>query len=122
VSSLFVYFDNNKFAFPNWNNFSSILTHEEIKNILQRYLQIYSIDDSPEIWLKKIKEIGEQIGFASDIKTYKKNKEKYRGHIGEVAQAIRYAITGKTQTPDLFQIMRLLGEEECRKRMTVPKS
>lgn len=119
VKEAFSFFVKEKFIKPNWSNFTSILSPDEIKNIINQYNGIFSFDDSAEKWMEKIKQIAANFGFAPDTKTFKKNMDSYRGHIGEIAQVIRFAITGRTQTPDLYQIMQVLGEQECKKRLTL---
>jgi glutamyl-tRNA synthetase len=113
----FFYFIPGETVKPDWSIFSSVLNTEEIKEVIDNFKEVYKIIDSSEEWMKKIAEISSKFNLAPDIKTYKKNKDNYKGHIGEVAQVIRYAITGKTKTPDLYQIMQILGEEEVKKRL-----
>ncbi|OQB44533.1 MAG: Glutamate--tRNA ligase [Parcubacteria group bacterium ADurb.Bin159] len=117
VKDTFAFFIKEKFVPQDWANFKSVLQSEEIKEIIGQYKKIFDFNDSREKWLEKIKQIAANFNFAPDIKTYKNNKDKYRGHIGEIAQVIRFAITGRTKTPDLYQIMQILGEEECKKRL-----
>jgi len=118
VKSQFTYVHNGSFTSPDWSEFHSVLSPAEIREVLDQFCRCYSATDSSEQWMKRIRVIAMSIGLAPDIKTFKKDKDKYRGHVGEVSQVVRYAITGKMQTPDLHQIMQFLGEDECKKRLT----
>jgi len=117
VASLFSYVHSGSFAQPDWNGFQSVLDSNEVGEVLNRFRVIYSAVDTAEEWMGKIRDIAVGIGLAPDTKTFKKDREKYRGHVGEVSQAIRYALTGRVQTPDLYQLMLSLGEDECKKRL-----
>ncbi|MDP3015423.1 MAG: glutamate--tRNA ligase [bacterium] len=119
VKEAFSFFIKEKFIRPDWSNFTSILSPDEIKNIINQYNEVFSFDDLTEKWMEKIKQISAIFGFAPDTKTFKKNRDSYRGHVGEIAQIIRFAITGRIQTPDLYQIMQVLGEPECKKRLAL---
>ena len=70
-----------------------------------------------QVWFGKIKSLGADFGFADDMKAYKANPEQYVGHYGDVASILRVAITGKANTPDLFQICSLLGYDEVIARL-----
>jgi glutamyl-tRNA synthetase len=87
------------------------------KDILQRYLEIFNINDDVDTWFSKVKDIAEEFGYAVDRKEYENNTEKYKGNVGDVAMIIRIAVTKKTKTPDLYQIIHVLGEERVRERI-----
>ena len=58
-----------------------------------------------------------KFGLAADIKAYKADKEAFKGHVGELTQVIRYAITGRTQSPDIYEILQVLGKEVVENRL-----
>ena len=60
--------------------------------------------------------MAEKVGFAKAPKEYKKNPEQYKGHVGDVAGVIRVAATGRLNTPDLYEILQVLGKDEVMKR------
>lgn len=93
------------------------ISAEDGKNILEMYIQNYSLKDDNETWFGKIREISVKLGFAAKPKDYKKNPEDYKGHVGHVSTVIRLAVTGRSQSPDLWEIQRILGEEEIKKRI-----
>ena len=119
VKEVFSFFNKEQFTKPDWSNFTSVLSSSEIKDIISQCSEIISSVDSPEEWMEKIRQIAANFGFAPNTKTFKENRNKYRGHIGEIAQVIRFSITGLTKSPDLYQTMQALGEQECKKRLAL---
>lgn len=117
VVALFSYVHCGSFIPPDWKEFQSVLSPSEITEVLDRFCSLYSTADTAEEWMGKIRNIAAGVGLAPDTKTFKKDREKYRGHVGEVSQIIRYALTGRLQTPDLYQLMLSFGENKCRKRL-----
>lgn len=77
-------------------------------NILKKYVTVYDKNDSKDVWFGKIKSICPELGFASEVKEYKANPDAYKGHVGDVSTVIRVAVTGRKNTPDLYQILNLL--------------
>lgn len=87
------------------------------KDILQDFINTLYFGDSKEEWFEKIKNIAVNRGFSANYKEYESNPGKYNGKVGDVAMVIRVAITGKKQTPDLYEIMQVLGEERVQRRI-----
>lgn len=108
---LFDQFNGGAYVFPN------TLPIEDIKPILCYFCKNYNAENSKEEWLKIITEYCSGIGYAKDIKTYKGNEMKYKGHIGAPMMALRVALTGKTTTPDLYEIMKVMGTKRVNKRL-----
>ena len=77
----------------------------------------YDDNDDQETWFNKIKDVCERFGYAREVKEYKNNPDSYKGHVGDVSTAIRVRITTKSQTPDLYQIMKLLGKDRMLNRI-----
>lgn len=96
----------------------TIQDKEEIKNILTTYLETYNENDDKETWFNKIKEVSGKLGYAKEVKEYKENPDAYKGHVGDVSMVLRIALTTKTMTPDLYEIMRLLGKERIGNRFS----
>ncbi len=88
------------------------------REILSRYLKLINFQDDNDGWFAKVKQICEEQNYALQPKKYKKNPELYRGSIVEVSNTIRVAMTGRQNSPDLWQISQLLGEERSRARLT----
>ena len=85
------------------------ISKEDTLAILNQYKGIYNPADDGETWFNKVREMGEALGFAGKPKDYKKNPDQYKGHVGDVSQVIRLAITGRTNSPDLCSVMQILG-------------
>lgn len=90
-----------------------------ILKILTEYKSLYNDKDEKEIWFDKIKKLGEKFGFATDMKEYKNNPEKYIGNLADLTGLIRVAVTGQENSPDIFEIMKILGNKEIQERLTV---
>ena len=87
------------------------------ENILNEFVDTYYFGDDSTEWFSKIKRIGEKNGFCSDYKEYEKHPKKYKGKVGDVAMILRVATTGRKQTPDLYQVMQVMGESRVRERI-----
>lgn len=85
--------------------------------ILTKYKEIYSANDSKEEWFNKIKELCSACGFTPNVKEYKQNPDAFKGHVGDVSTVIRVAMTSRTNTPDLYYIMQILGVDEVMNRL-----
>ena len=98
----------------NWDNIKDI---NEIKNILNLYIdKYYDENDDKETWFNKIKDLSNELGYAKEVKEYKENPNNYKGHVGDISMVLRVALTTKTMTPDLYEIMKLLGKERIKER------
>lgn len=89
----------------------------DCSEILRAYVKIYDENDGKDEWFEKIKSICPGLGFTPNVKEYKNNPEKYKGHVGDVSGVIRLAATSRANTPDLYMILKLLGKERFKKRV-----
>ena len=87
------------------------------KELLKNFLATYSYGDDSQAWFAKVKEVASHAGFAAEMKDYKSDPEAYKGSVADVAEVLRIAVTGKANTPDLWTIMQILGEEDVRTRI-----
>lgn len=88
------------------------------KELLEYYINnVYDENDDKQTWFNKIKEMCPSFGFASETKDYKKNPENYKGSVAQVCEVIRVAVTNRTNTPDLYEILKLLGKERIKERI-----
>ncbi len=85
--------------------------------ILLNYLEIYNENDTQDEWYLKMQKFAEKNNYASTVKEYKENQTKYEGHIGTICENLRHVITGRLQTPNLYDILKILGKEELKKRI-----
>ena len=67
--------------------------------------------------LAEVKELYGSLGYAKEVKEFKANPDKWPGHVGDVSTVIRVAITGRRNTPDLYEILNVLGEQEVKERL-----
>lgn len=109
-------FDNNDKNYE-WQN---ITNKDEIKNILTLYInKYYDEKDDKDTWFNKMKFLCDELGYASNVKDYKNNLENYKGSIVDISMVIRVALTTKSTTPDLYEIMKLLGNDRIRNRICI---
>lgn len=105
-----------KYFFDEWFTQEDALPEnipaEEAVAILEDYLATYDHTDDNETWFGKIRTITEERGYAVRPKDYKKNPDAYKGHVGDVSTVVRLAITGRRNSPDIWAIQQVLGEEK----------
>lgn len=85
--------------------------------VLELYKDKVDLNDDKDAWFNKIKEICEPVGCTPNVKEFKQNPDAFKGHVGDVSTIIRVALTGRVNTPDLFSITALLGEDEVKARI-----
>lgn len=89
----------------------------DVSTIINKYLEAYDHSDDNETWFNKIRAITDELGYAVKPKDYKKHPEEYKGHVGHVSTVIRVALMGRQQSPDIWEIQQILGEERVRARL-----
>lgn len=89
----------------------------DAKAIAEKYLTEFDLADDKDQWFARIKDMCEPLGFTPNVKEYKKNPDAFNGHVGDVSTVIRIALTSRRNTPDLYSIMQLLGEDEIKARL-----
>lgn len=98
--------------------FDVINNLEEIKKILSLYLEKYFAEtESESEWFDLLKDLSEELGYAREVKDYKENPDAYKGHVGDISMVLRVALTTKSKTPNLYQIITLLGKDRVVKRI-----
>jgi len=107
-------FDKNEEEYP----FQVINDKESIEKILKLYVEkYYDENDDKQTWFDKIKELSGKMGYAKEVKEFKANPGMYAAHVGDVSTVLRVALTKRTNTPDLYEIMQVLGKEEIERRL-----
>ncbi len=86
------------------------------------YLETLDLTVSNEEWFNGVKEFAISHGYAASPKEYKKNPDEFKGHVGDICEALRVMITGRTKSPDLFSIMKVLGKDKIRERVELYKN
>lgn len=89
----------------------------DAEEILRRYLDSYDHSDDNGQWFDKIREIAVDLGYAAKPKDFRKHPEDYKGHVGHVSTVIRIALMGRAQSPDVWAIQQIMGEEMVRARI-----
>ncbi len=90
---------------------------EEIEKILDLYItKYYNPQDDKQTWFDKIKELAGEMGYAKEVKEFKANPNAYKAHVGDVSTVIRVALTKRTNTPDMYEIMQVLGKDIIKSR------
>ena len=91
---------------------------EDIKKILKLYIEkYYDANDDKQTWFNKIKELAGEMGYAKEVKEFKANPGVYKAHVGDVSTVIRIALTKRTNTPDMYEIMKVLGKDRVISRL-----
>ena len=90
---------------------------EEIEKILDLYItKYYNPEDDKQTWFDKIKELAGEMGYAKEVKEFKANPNAYKAHVGDVSTVLRVALTKRTNTPDMYEIMQVLGKDIIKSR------
>ena len=91
---------------------------EDINKILKLYIEkYYDETDDKQTWFDKIKELSGEMGYAKEVKEFKANPGMYKAHVGDVSTVLRVALTRRTNTPDMYEIMQVLGKTSVIKRL-----
>ena len=85
--------------------------------LLSEFAKTYQKELNETDWFASLKVLGEKYHFAPSAKIYKQDKEHYVGHIGDVAEMVRIAMTTSKQSPNLYWILQILGPEEIARRI-----
>lgn len=100
----------------------AISNKEDISKILDLYIEkYYDENDDKQTWFDKIKEVAGEMGYAKEVKEFKANPGMYKAHVGDVSTVLRVALTARTNTPDMYEIMQVLGKDRIAKRFDVAK-
>ena len=94
---------------------NKIDTSKVVKLYAEKY---YNENDDKQTWFDKMKDLAEEVGFAREVKEFKADPEKWPGHVGDISTIVRVALTGRQNTPDLYEIMKVLGKDEVIRRLS----
>jgi len=101
----------------NWPKLLPEVGPAEVKAVINKFLDSYNVADGQEEWFAKIKQIAVDLGYAADLKTFKQVPDQYKGYVADVAKILRVFLTGKTETPNLYEIIRVMGEKRVKDRL-----
>ncbi len=94
----------------------------DAKAILDDFIQIFNVNDTPDGFFDKMKTIAEKHGYAAETKAYKQNPDQYKGAVGDVSMVIRVAVAGRQNAPDLQSVMQIMGRDQVLSRLNACKN
>lgn len=103
------------------DEFPTNVPEGERAQILDDYAATYSEDDDNNAWFEKVKAISEKYGYTSDMKAYKADPAAFKGNVTDVSNLIRIALTGRSNSPDLCTICKLMGADRVKARVLAAK-
>ena len=106
---------------PDNYEWQKVTDKDEIIKVVSTYLEKYDSNDDKDTWFNKMKEVASSLGYAGEMKLYKENPDNYKGSVADFSTILRVTLTSKSNTPDLYEIMRLLGKERMEKRLEMIK-
>lgn len=72
---------------------------------------------SRDAWLEWLRELGLVYGYAPNVKAFKAAPDEFRGHFGDLAGALRVVLAARRNTPDLCEVMQVLGKDRVVARL-----
>ena len=98
------------------------ITPDLAKDVLDAYTAAFDPADDKQQWFDRIKDLCAPLGCTPNVKEYKQNPDAFKGHVGDISTVIRVALTGRRNTPDLYAITAILGEDTVRARLQKAKA
>lgn len=89
----------------------------DIRRALERFAETYDEADDQTVWFDKLKAVAAELGYAPEVKLYKQSPESYKGHVGDIAMFLRVAVTGRLNSPDLYEVIHILGKDKVLERV-----
>ena len=103
-------------------DYQKITDKNLINKILKLYMEkYYNEADDKQAWFDKIKDLAEEVGYAREVKEWKQAPEKWPGHVGDISTVLRVALTSRSNTPDMYEIMQVLGKDRIFKRFEIAR-
>ena len=118
IISLFYKEDNEKEFNENGIQFNPNISKDVIKDVLEDFMKTNDYSLGNDVWFSTVKELGARHKFAESGKIFKQNPEAYVGHVGDVAEIIRLAVTNRKNSPNLHDVLVILGKVEVDRRIT----
>ncbi|MEG1254456.1 glutamate--tRNA ligase [Clostridium sp.] len=112
------FFFNELFTNTNVNEieFPKNMDLAEAKRVIEAYAKAYNFNTDKDTWFEDLKAVAVELGYATDRKAFKKDPESFKGMVSDVAGCVRTSLTHRSNTPDLYTIMQIMGEETVRER------
>jgi glutamyl-tRNA synthetase len=87
--------------------------------VIHDYIESYGETDSRDQWFLEFQAFSASHGFAPSAKIFKKDPDSYKGHVGDLAKVIRVLLTGRNKSPDLWEVMKIMGKERVIRRLSM---
>ena len=97
--------------------FPENFSRETVQKALSLFLERFDIADDANTWFEKVKDITTEMGFTTDMKAYKADPSAFPGTVADISGFLRLAVTGKTNSPDLYTVMQILGYQRTVERI-----
>lgn len=97
--------------------YGKINNNDKIIKILEEYKKVFDMKDDQNIWWDKISKISKNLGYAESVKEFRENEGKFEAHVGDISTVLRVTLTGRDQTPDLYEIIQVLGNSSVISRI-----
>ena len=97
--------------------FDEKFSKETVVTALEKFLAVYDFADDSAVWFEKVKAITTEMGFTCDMKAYKADPSAFPGTVADISTFVRQAVTGKTNSPDLYTVMQILGYDRTVQRI-----
>ena len=117
VKEEFSYAIDSVFKQENYSKYEGDKTYDV--ELMKEYVESVDLEVTNEEWFNHTREFASAHGYAASPKDYKKNPDQYKGHVGDICEALRVMITGRTKSPDLFSIMKILGKNRINERINL---
>lgn len=88
------------------------------KAFCEKFVSVYTPEFTRDEWFDTLKSVAAELGFATDMKAYKADPQNYTGSIADAARIIRVKLTGRNRTPDLWEMMQVMGVARVTERLT----
>lgn len=99
--------------------FNENISKDIISKFLNAYIGKYALENDENTWFQNVKAISSEFGFCGDNKVYKQDPSAWVGNVNDACEILRVALVGRKVTPNLFAIMKILGEEEITRRINL---
>lgn len=92
---------------------------QTVLSVLSEYPTLYDERDDQNEWFTKLKSLASKLSYAPEMKEYKENPGNFKGSVADIAMILRVAVTGRQQSPDTFEVIRIMGREKLTKRIAL---
>ena len=97
--------------------FKQTLDKKDVASFLRDAIEMMPFGTDEATWFEAIKQIGAKHGYALSNKEYKENPSAFVGSVSDCAELLRVAVVGTNQSPNLHEILEILGKEKTVKRL-----